>query len=177
MPCKNTIIQKCSKHHACLVAQSCLTLWDPMNYIVHQAPLSMEFSRQEFSTPRIWSGLPFPTPGDLPDPGIEPTSPVSPALQAHPLPTEPSGKPTYAPQSGQKKVPKGAPLSYSHIAGENMTAPKERDGPKITQEVRSSDAGRIQVSNYPTCIPAIQPLSRPQARPELISQLLGRRFP
>ena len=36
-----------------------------------QAPLSMGFSRQEF-----WSGLPFPTPGDLPDPGIEPTSPM-----------------------------------------------------------------------------------------------------
>ena len=39
------------------------------------APLSMEFSRQEY-----WSGLPFPIPGDLPDPGIEPTSLVSPAL-------------------------------------------------------------------------------------------------
>ena len=36
-----------------------------------QTPLSMEFSKQEY-----WSGLPFPSPGDLPDPGIEPTSPV-----------------------------------------------------------------------------------------------------
>ena len=42
--------------------------------------LSMGFSRQEY-----WSGLPFPTPGDLPDPGIEPKSPVSPALQADSL--------------------------------------------------------------------------------------------
>ena len=42
-----------------------------------QAPLSMELSRQEY-----WSGLPFPTPGDLPDPGIEPVSLVSPALAA-----------------------------------------------------------------------------------------------
>ena len=41
----------------------------------HQAPLPMEFSRQEY-----WNELPFYTPGDLPDPGIEPTSPVSPAL-------------------------------------------------------------------------------------------------
>ena len=40
-----------------------------------QAPLSVEFSRQE-----CWSGLPFPIPGDLPDPGIEPTSLVSPEL-------------------------------------------------------------------------------------------------
>ena len=42
-----------------------------------QAPLSMEFSRQEY-----WSGFPFPSPGDLPDPGIELTSLVSPALEA-----------------------------------------------------------------------------------------------
>ena len=45
-----------------------------------QAPLSMGFSRQEY-----WSGSPFPSPGDLPDPGIEPASP---ALQADDLPTE-----------------------------------------------------------------------------------------
>ena len=53
--------------------------------VAHQAPLSMEFSRQEY-----WSGLPFPTPGDLPDPGIKPGSP---ALQADSLPSEPPGKP------------------------------------------------------------------------------------
>ena len=50
-----------------------------------QPPLSMGFSRQEY-----WSGLPFPPPGDLPDPGIEPESP---ALQADALPSEPPGKP------------------------------------------------------------------------------------
>ena len=50
-----------------------------------QAPLSMGFSRQEY-----WSGLLCPPPGDLPDPGIEPTSPVSPALQADSLPDKPS---------------------------------------------------------------------------------------
>ena len=54
----------------------------------------MGFSRQEY-----WSGLPFPSPGDLPDPGIEPRSP---SLQADALPSEPLGKP-------QKK--KGAPKS------------------------------------------------------------------
>ena len=46
------------------------------------------FSRQEY-----WSGWPFPSPRDPPDPGIELRSPVSPALQADPLPTESSGKP------------------------------------------------------------------------------------
>ena len=50
-----------------------------------QAPLSMKFSRQEY-----WSGLPFPSPGDLLDPGIKPGSP---ALQADSLPSEPPGKP------------------------------------------------------------------------------------
>ena len=70
-----------------LVAQSCPTLCDPWT-VAHQVPLSMGFSRQEY-----WSGLPFPPLGDLPNPGIKPTSPVSPALQADSLPTEPSGNP------------------------------------------------------------------------------------
>ena len=53
--------------------------------VAYQALPSMEFSRQEY-----WSGLPFPFPGNLPDPGIEPRSP---ALQANAFPSEPSGKP------------------------------------------------------------------------------------
>ena len=57
------------------------TLWT----VAYQAPPSMGFSRQEY-----WSGLPFPFPGDLPDPGIEPRSP---ALQAYSLPSEPPGSP------------------------------------------------------------------------------------
>ena len=67
-----------------LVAKSCLTVVTPWT-VAHQAPLSMNFSRQGY-----WSGLPFPFPGDLPDPGIEPGSP---ALQADSLPTELPGKP------------------------------------------------------------------------------------
>ena len=53
-----------------------------------KAPLFMKFSRQEY-----WSALPFPPPGDLPDPGTEPSSPVSPALQEDSSPAEPLGKP------------------------------------------------------------------------------------
>ena len=52
--------------------------------VAYQAPLSMGLSRQEY-----WSGLPFPSPGDIPNPGIEPGSP---ALQADSLPTELPGK-------------------------------------------------------------------------------------
>ena len=64
--------------------QSYLTLFDPMD-CSPPVPWSIEFSRQEY-----WSGLPFPSPGDLPDPGIEPRSP---ALQADTLTSEPPGKP------------------------------------------------------------------------------------
>ena len=60
------------------------TLCDPMDCVALQAPLSMGFYRQE------WSGLPIPSPGDLPNPGIEP---VSPALTGGLFTTEPSGKP------------------------------------------------------------------------------------
>ena len=54
--------------------------------VAYQAPKSMGFSRQEY-----WSGLPFPSPGDLPDPGIKPGSP---ALQTDALRSEPPGKPS-----------------------------------------------------------------------------------
>ena len=53
--------------------------------VAHQASLSMGFSRQEY-----WSGLPFPSPGNLPNPGIKPRSPT---LQADALTSEPPGKP------------------------------------------------------------------------------------
>ena len=62
-----------------LVTKLCPTLAIPWT-VACQAPLSMGFSRQEY-----WSGLPFPSPGDLPDPGIKPRCP---ALQADDLPTE-----------------------------------------------------------------------------------------
>ena len=68
----------------CVCAQLCLTLYDS---IACQAPRSMEFSRQEY-----WHGLPFPTPGDLPDPGIKPVFPAPPALASRFSTTEPLGK-------------------------------------------------------------------------------------
>ena len=57
----------------------CATLWT----VANQVPLAMDFSRQEY-----WSVLPFPSPGDLPDPGIEPGSPAS---QVNILQSEPPG--------------------------------------------------------------------------------------
>ena len=66
-------------------AQLLLPLCDPMD-CGPPGSSTHGISRQEY-----WRGLPFPTPRDLPDPGIEPASPVSPALQADSLPAKPSG--------------------------------------------------------------------------------------
>jgi len=63
------------------VSDSFATPWT----VAHQVPLSMGFSRQEY-----WGGLPFPSPGDLPDPGIEP---MSPALAVDSLPLGHQGSP------------------------------------------------------------------------------------
>ena len=68
------------KYVSRLVVSNFVTSWT----VAHQAPLSIGFSRQE-----SWSGLPFPPPGDLPDPRIEL---MSPALQAGSLPSEQPGK-------------------------------------------------------------------------------------
>ena len=74
--------------YVCVCAQSFSRVWLSATLwtVAHQAPLSMGFSRQEY-----WSGLPFPPPGDLPDPGIEPASP---ALAGGFFTTKSPGKPS-----------------------------------------------------------------------------------
>ena len=71
-----TLISRLPECFAVVQLRSCVRLCDPRD-CSRQAPLSVEFSRRE-----QWSGLPFPSPGHLPNPGIEPMSPVSPVLQA-----------------------------------------------------------------------------------------------
>ena len=73
----------CTCHCFCLAVSRVQLFMAPWS-VAHQAPLSMGFSRQE-----CWSGLPFPSPGDLSDPGFEHRSP---ALQANDLTSEPPGK-------------------------------------------------------------------------------------
>ena len=73
--------------------QSCPNLCNAMDYIACQAPLSIEFSRQEY-----YSGLPCPPSGDLPDPGIEPASLRSPGLADGFFTTSATGVPTSHPQ-------------------------------------------------------------------------------
>ena len=99
--------------YCCSVTKLCLILCNPMDcstpgssvlyclpevkwkslsrvwlFAIPRTMQSMKFSRPEY-----WSGYPFPSPGDIPNPGIEPRSPV---LQADPLPAEPPGKPKHA---------------------------------------------------------------------------------
>ena len=83
---ESTELRSGGKHGGGLVAKSCPTLVIPWT-VAHKAPLSMGFSRKEY-----WSGLPFPSPGDLSNPRIEPGSP---ALQADSLLTELRGKPRW----------------------------------------------------------------------------------
>ena len=77
-------------NHACVL--SCSVVFDSVILwtVTHQAPLSMGFPRQEY-----WSGFLCPPPGDLPDLGSEPMSPVSPALVDRIFTTEPPGKSCY----------------------------------------------------------------------------------
>ena len=74
-----------------LVTHLCPTLFATPWSVVRQVPLSLGFSRQEY-----WSGLPFPSPGDLPEPGMESTPP---ALPVDSLPPEPQGSPYNQPNS------------------------------------------------------------------------------
>ena len=80
----------CVCARTCLHAQSLshVQLFTNPWTVARQAPRSMEFSRQGY-----WSGLPFPSPRDLPNPGIEPVSPVFPALASRFFTTEPPRKP------------------------------------------------------------------------------------
>ena len=69
---------------------SCVRFFAISWTVAHQAPLPMGFSGQDY-----WSGLPFPAPGDLPNPGIESVAPVAPALQVDLLPLSHQGSQTY----------------------------------------------------------------------------------
>ena len=76
--------------YVCMLSLSHVGLFATPWTAAHQAPLYMGFLRQEY-----WSGFPFPPPGDLPGPGIEPESLVSPALAGRFFTTKPHGKPLY----------------------------------------------------------------------------------
>ena len=82
---------------------SCVWLFVTPWIVAYHAPPSMEFSRQEY-----WSWLPFPSPGDLPDPGIKPISLVSPALADRFFATQPPEKAPFSLGRSQKKIQSGS---------------------------------------------------------------------
>ena len=89
--------------------------------LAYQAPSSMGFSRQEY-----WSRLPFPSPGNLPNPGIEPGSP---ALQTDAIPSGPPGKPKLE-SVAHKRLPACPPcLTWGQASGPRVMAPAP--GPQI----------------------------------------------
>ena len=102
-------LERASESPGKWVIQSCPTLQPHELYVARQVPLSTWFSRQEY-----WNGLSFPSPGDLPDPGIEPRSP---SLHADSLPSEPPRKPTW--RTGLNTDPQ-APPSLSQILTQSV---------------------------------------------------------
>ena len=101
-----------------LVLQSCPSLQPHGLTIAHQAPLSMGLFSQDY-----WSGLPFPPPGDLPDPGIEPRSPASPARAGR-----------FFAHWATWEAPEGAPL-YNSCKGDlwSTSFPLSSTGPRTKQ--------------------------------------------
>ena len=91
---------------------NCVRLFETPWTVAYRAPPSMGFSRQDY-----WSGLPFPSPGDLPNPGIEPGSP---SLQADALPSEPPGNPTLYPWCHLER-PTWPPQIHVHLEPQNVT--------------------------------------------------------
>ena len=112
--------------------------------VAHQAPRSMGFPRQEY-----WSRLPFPSPGDLPDPGFEPMSLVSPALAGRFLTTEPAGKPY---ESKLNTCSLG--LQDSHLCGIHMfpVCPAPGPLPPLKQNRRHTDFS-WGLGNFPPSLP------------------------
>ena len=105
--------------------------------VAHQAPLSMGFSRQEH-----WSGLPFPSPGDLPDPGIKPTSLRSPALAGRLLTTSATWE---APVSSIRGANASGTISHPSLL------PREEEQPAARTHAARLQLQRRNVSVLPKC--------------------------
>ena len=120
----------------------------------------MEFSRQEY-----WSELPFPSPGDLPNPGIEPGSPT---LKAHSLPSEPPGKPLtkvwgqknifYA--SRNKKKAEIVILISEKIDFQSKTVTRDKEGHHIVIKGSIQQEDITTVNIYSPNIGSVQSFSR-----------------
>ena len=116
-----------------LVTKSCPTFMTPRT-VARQAPLSIGFSKHEY-----WSGLPFPFPEDLPNPGMEPGSP---ALQADFLPTELPGKPKCENLGDTKSSIK------QHFPNSHLWCYKSMYGTRSTQSVNPVDFNQTDYEKF-----------------------------
>ena len=129
----------------CDILQSCPTLCNPLD-AAHQAPLSIGSSRQEY-----WSGLPCPSPGDLPKPGIESVSFMSPALAGGFFTTEPPGKPLFS------------SVQFSSVAQSCLTLcnPMNRSTPGLPVHHQLSEFTQTYVHQVSDAIQPSHPLPSP----------------
>ena len=134
-PKKEVVFLEVSPKKQVVVLQllSCVQLFhDPMDYIAHQVPLSMGFSRQQYQ-----SGLPFPPPGALPDPGVKP---LSPALAGRFFTIEPPGKPKEDIQMARKTHEKMLNITnYQRNANQNYNLTPIRMA--IIKNLQATSAG------------------------------------
>ena len=111
--------------------------------IAYQAPLSMEFSRQAY-----WNGLPFPSPGDLPDPGIKPGSPT---FQADALLSEPPGKPSA--ETVPTRLKAKCPLQANQDQKESKNPVTGHCGQHIPGQLQSQVIPMGLLAANPFCVP------------------------
>ena len=128
---------ECCNYSESEVTQSCPTLRDPWT-VAHQAPLSMGFSRQEY-----WSGLPFPSPGDLPDPGIELRSPT---LQADAVTSAPPGKPLNTRIQSQKTSYRDSELQIQVLTSKISREERKPGWKKGRRQERGAKGVALQMS-------------------------------
>ena len=101
--------------------------------VVHQAPLSMEFPRQEF-----WSWFPFPPPGDLPDPGVEPESLTSPALAGRFITTSTTWEALMKTSGNPKRRGLGCLQDFEHMAVWGAWQLEIMEAPALPQSLPST---------------------------------------
>ena len=110
-----------SWRRCCVQSLSRVRLFSAPQMVAHQAPLPMEFSRQEY-----WRGLPFPPPGDLPNPGIELESLVPPALAGKVFTTVPPRKPNIYLNFIENSLHKWLSVSTSSISANSINCELKR---------------------------------------------------
>ena len=140
----------CNSESESEVAQ-CVRLFATLCTVAYQASLSMGFSRQEY-----WSGLPFPSPGDLPNPGIEPGSPAS---EADALTSEPPGKPLDELRWTKSKPLSSLLIPFVHVLGlflqfwpVKLWGRSEANVLQLSEDINKFPVNKIKMAQCNVCV-------------------------